>query len=122
MLRRAARRSLLSSGARPKRRLQTPPVGRGPRSSQSPSGFDPSAAVDGARTLDVSGESCERLFPGRSVTLEELARHLERRPHEMAVVIPARALPSQQAGALQDLEMLRDRRQRDRKRLRELAY
>jgi hypothetical protein len=69
----------------------------------------------------VTRERRERALPERAVSIDELPGALERLTRQMAMVIPALALAAEQASALQDPEMLRDRGQGHRERFGQLA-
>jgi hypothetical protein len=64
----------------------------------------------------VTREGREGALPERAVSIDELPGALERLTRQVAMVIPALALATQQASAFQDPEMLRDRGEGHRER------
>jgi hypothetical protein len=65
-------------------------------------------------------ETVEAFLPEPTVRLEPFGRVLQRRPAQLRRAELRRAASLDQAGALENPEVLRDRLNRDRKRLREL--
>jgi hypothetical protein len=70
----------------------------------------------------VTAEGVELYVPEAAVVRDPAGGAGERRAPEPAVVGPAPALAGEQAGALEDAQVLGDRRQRDAERRRELGH